>query len=274
MPGNTRPAPGLTMATWAVAMDERIRVSRHGALLRVTLADPERRNAQLPSTWRILADIGASLDPQVRVVLLEAEGASFSAGLDRRLLAGDRVEGEPTLAEIAGGEAPDVDATIAVFQQAFTWWRTCPAITIAAVQGHAIGAGAQLMLACDLAIVADDLQFALRETSLGLVPDLAGTWPLVRRVGYHRALEICSTGRLVGADEALAIGLAERKAPAGGLAGAAAALAEEILAAPETAVRALKPLLGHAERAGYVEQQAAERAAQVPLIRAAVGEPS
>ena len=77
-------------------MAEPIRIERHGSLLRVTLDDPERRNAQLPSTWRALADIGRALDPGIRVVLLDAEGPSFSAGLDRRLLSGEPVDGEPT----------------------------------------------------------------------------------------------------------------------------------------------------------------------------------
>ena len=77
-------------------------------------------------------------------------------------------------------------------------------MSIAAVQGHAIGAGFQLALACDLRVVADDVQFAMRETSLGLVPDLTGTHPLVGLVGYARALEICVTGRFVHAEEAVA----------------------------------------------------------------------
>lgn len=76
------------------------------------------------------------------------------------------------------------------------------------VQGHAIGAGFQLALAADLRIVADDVQLAMRETSLGLVPDLAGTRTLVDLVGYARALEICMTGRFVGATEAVDSGLA------------------------------------------------------------------
>lgn len=249
----------------------RILVRRLGSLLRVTLADPERRNAQLPSTWRAIAEIGRTIDPQVRVVLLDAQGASFSAGLDRRLLLGERLDGEPSMREIAGGELADVDATIAGFQEAFTWWSDCEAITIAAVQGHAIGAGAQLMLACDMAVIAEDLQFGLRETSLGLVPDLAGTGPLVRRVGYHRALDICATGRLVGAAEAIAIGLAERIAPPDGLEAAAMALVDEVLAAPDAAVRSLKALLRNAEHAGPQDQRAHERRAQIPLLRAAAG---
>ena len=57
-----------------------------------------------------------------------------------------------------------------------------------------MGAGFQLALACDLRVVADDARFAMRETSLGLVPDLGGTQPLVEAVGYSRALEICVTG--------------------------------------------------------------------------------
>ncbi len=61
------------------------------------------------------------------------------------------------------------------FQEAFTWWRRPDLVTVAAVQGHAVGAGFQLALACDLRVVADDAQFAMREPSLGLVPDLVGT---------------------------------------------------------------------------------------------------
>lgn len=252
-------------------MGESIRVVRDGAVLRVTLAEPERRNAQLPSTWRRLAEIGAGLDDGVRVVLLDAEGPSFSAGLDRRMLTGEPIEGEPTLRDIASGPDALIDATISEFQAGFTWWRSCEAITIAAVQGHAVGAGAQLMLACDLAIVADDLQFALRETALGLVPDLAGTAPLVHRVGYHRALDICATGRFVGAEEAVAIGLAEQMAPRAGLATAAEGVVAQILAAPSDAVRALKPLLRDGVGRDPVEQRAAERAAQAPLLRRAAG---
>ena len=84
------------------------------------------------------------------------------------------------------------------------------------MQGHAIGAGFQLALACDLRVVAEDVSFAMRETSLGLVPDLAGTEPLVACVGYARALEICATGRAVRADEAVRLGLAQVAVPGGG----------------------------------------------------------
>ena len=76
------------------------------------------------------------------------------------------------------------------------------------MQGHAIGAGFQLALACDLRVLADDAQLAMAEVTLGLVPDLGGTKRLVELVGYSRALEICVTGRRMGAAEADRLGLA------------------------------------------------------------------
>ena len=89
------------------------------------------------------------------------------------------------------------------YQQGFTWLRDPRFISIAAVQGHAIGAGFQLALSCDLRVVAEDAQFSMKEPALGLVPDLTGTKPLVEAVGYQRALEICATTRMVGAEEAV-----------------------------------------------------------------------
>ena len=141
-------------------------------------------------------------------MVLRGEGASFSAGLDRRMLTPEGVPGEESLLTLATYDDQQIDAFIAQAQAAFAWWHRVPQVTVALVQGHAIGAGFQLALACDVMIVADDAKLAMRETSLGLVPDLAGTAPLVSRVGYSRAFEICARGRYVEADEAVRIGLA------------------------------------------------------------------
>ncbi|MGH8775547.1 MAG: enoyl-CoA hydratase/isomerase family protein [Jiangellaceae bacterium] len=229
---------------------------------RVTLSRPESRNPQTPATWRALAAVGASLDPDLRVVVLDAEGPSFSAGLDRRILDGSGIPGEPSLADLAALEPGELDAAIARFQAAFTWWRLSSAVTIAAVTGHAVGAGFQLALACDLMVCADDARFAMRETSLGLVPDLGGTAQLVRAVGYPRALEICATGRWVGGREAVDLGLAVASVPAGELGPAVDDLAAAVLAAPAGALHELKPLLRDAVHRATGEQLAAERAAQ------------
>jgi len=251
-----------------------LRVERSGPVMTITLDRPERRNSQAPSLWSALAEVGEGLSPAVRVVVIRAEGPSFSAGLDRAMLTPQGAPGEPSVLALAAGAVADggaeLEDAIARFQRGFAIWAQVPAITIAAVQGHAIGAGFQLALACDLRVVADDVAFAMRETSLGLVPDLAGTSPLVRSVGYARALEICVTGRFVGAAEAVAIGLASVAVPRQDLDAAARDLADAILQAPQAAVRELKPLLRNAIDASRTDQLKAERKAQSRLLAAMV----
>jgi enoyl-CoA hydratase/carnithine racemase len=131
------------------------------------------------------------------------------------------------------------------------------------VQGHAIGAGCQLALACDLRILTDDAQLRLPEATLGLVPDLTGTSTLVELVGYSRALEICLTGRAVRAAEAHAIGLANLVVPAAELDAAVADLIAALTAPPVNASRATAALVRSAVRNDFAQQDAAERAAQV-----------
>ncbi len=185
--------------------------------------------------------------------MLRAEGPSFSAGLDRAMLSPDGLPGEPSLAGLATLGQSALDETIATFQEAFMWWRDERIVSVAAVNGHAVGAGLQLAHACDLRVLADDARLSMREPSLGLVPDLGGTKPLVDLVGYARALEICATGREVGAAEAAAIGLAELVVPAGDLDAAVRDLCAAILAAPADAVRETKALLRDAGHRGYDE---------------------
>ncbi|EXU68550.1 enoyl-CoA hydratase [Streptomyces sp. PRh5] len=237
----------------------------------VTLNNPAKRNAQSPALWRALAEAGKLVPGTVRVVVLRAEGKSFSAGLDRQAFTPEGFDGEPSFLDMARGSDSELDATIAGYQDAFTWWRRNDIVSIAAVQGHAVGAGFQLALACDLRVCADDAQFAMRETSLGLVPDLTGTHPLVGLVGYARALEICATGRFVHAEEAERTGLANLVVPAAELDGAVQDLAAALLAADRDAVIETKALLRGAVDRTYEEQRAAERAAQARRLRALAG---
>ncbi|MFD4908686.1 enoyl-CoA hydratase/isomerase family protein [Kitasatospora purpeofusca] len=248
-----------------------VRLELDGDLAVVTLCQPARRNAQSPAMWRALAAVGRQLPGNVRVVLLRAEGVSFSAGLDRAMFSPEGIPGEPSFLQLAGAEDKELDATIAGYQEAFTWWRRPDLVTLAAVQGHAVGAGFQLALGCDLRVVAEDVQFSMKETSLGLVPDLGGTKPLTDLVGYGRALEICATGRWVGADEATAIGLANLAVPAAELDAAARDLAAALLAAPRNAVIETKALLQGAAARSYDEQRSAERAAQARRLRDLAG---
>lgn len=248
-----------------------VRLTVDDAIATVTLTNPAKRNAQSPALWRALAEAGRLLPGSVRVVVLRGEGKSFSAGLDRQMFTPEGIEGEPSFIDLARGDDAELDATIAGYQEAFTWWRRTDIVSIAAVQGHAIGAGFQLALACDLRVVADDVQFAMRETSLGLVPDLTGTHPLVGLVGYARALEICATGRFVTAEESVNSGLANIAVPAADLDAAVQDLAAALLAAPRDAVIETKALLRGAQDRTYEEQRTAERAAQSRRLRDLAG---
>lgn len=244
-------------------------VESAGRRVTVTLDRPDRRNAQTPATWRALEAVGEAVTAgdDVACVVLRANGPSFSAGLDRAMLT-HGVDGEPGLRALAALPDDELDDRIAGFQRAFTWWREVDAVTVAAVQGHAVGAGLQLALACDLRVVADDVALAMRETSLGLVPDLGGTTPLVRAVGYARALEICATGRRVGAEEAVRWGLAAAAVPREELDETVDDLVAALLEPPDGAVAAVKRLLRGAEHRPRGEQLAAERAEQRARMRA------
>ncbi|MFJ2780472.1 enoyl-CoA hydratase/isomerase family protein [Kitasatospora sp. NPDC087315] len=264
----TAPATDPQAPSWE---QDGVRLEIDGALATVTLCQPKRRNAQSPAMWRALASVGRQLPGQVRVVLLRAEGLSFSAGLDRAMFTPEGIPGERTFLQLAAAADRDLDDTIASYQEAFTWWRRPDLVSIAAVQGHAVGAGFQLALGCDLRVVADDVQFAMKETSLGLVPDLAGTKPLTELVGYARALEICVTGRWVGAEEATATGLANLAVPAAELDATARDLAAALLAAPRDAVIETKALFQGAGGRSYDEQRSAERVAQARRLRDLAG---
>lgn len=251
--------------------EDGVRVTVQEAVATVTLANAARRNAQTPAMWRALAEAGRRLPGDVRVAVLRGEGVSFSAGLDRRAFTPEGIDGEFSFTKLARSGDAEIDALIAGYQEAFTWWRRNDLVTIAAVQGHAIGAGFQLALACDLRVCAQDAQFSMRETSLGLVPDLGGTQPLVALVGYARALEICGTGRMVHAEEAERIGLANLVVPPDELDAAASDLAAALLAAPRDALIETKALLRGASGRDYDAQRAAERAAQTRRLRDLLG---
>jgi enoyl-CoA hydratase/carnithine racemase len=249
----------------------RLALEVEGAIATITLSCPERRNSQTPRMWRALAEIGAHLPEEVRVVVLKGAGASFSAGLDIGLLGPDGLPGEDSVADLMHRSDQEIIDTIDAYQRGFTWLRDPRFVTIAQVHGHAIGAGFQLALSCDLRVVADDVRFCMKEPALGLVPDLTGTKPLVELVGYARALEICATARDVGAEEARELGLATAVVPAEILDATTADLAEAVLANAAGAVREIKALLQGAAETDLDAQRLRERQAQVRRFRELVG---
>ena len=240
------------------------RMSQDGPVTTVTLDRPEVRNAQTPALWLALADLSKQLTGETRVVVVRGEGPSFSAGLDRSVMG----EGLTQIANLPPDAAADL---IGTYQAGFSWLRRPDLITIAAVQGHAIGAGFQLALACDLRVAAEDASFSMAEVTLGLVPDLTGTHRLVELVGYARALELCVTGRRVGAAEADRIGLVNLVVPASELEGATRDLIAAILSNNRNAVVEIKALLAAASGRSAADQERFERDAQVRRLRDLAG---
>ena len=242
-----------------------VRLDVEGPVARVTLDRPKTHNAQTPAMWRRLRDIGRELTGEIRCVIVTGAGASFSAGLDLGVLSADLPM------ELASLDDEAAEARLWSFQEAFDWLRRPDLVTIAAVRGHAIGAGLQLALACDFRVLAEDARLRVGEPGLGLVPDLGGTKRLVSLVGYARAMELCLTGRTVSGEESGRLGLATVTVPTEEVDDTAEDLALAVLSVPREAAVETKALLLQAGVNDDSTQLAAERAAQLRLIRSRVG---
>ena len=230
-----------------------VSLTRDGDVARLQLERPEKLNAQSHQMWfelrRIADEIGE--DTSIRALIVAGAGRSFSAGLDTAVLT--------DFFSSAGAsdlEGLDEAAMIRRVQHSFTWLAETPYPTIAAVQGHALGAGCQLALACDLRIAADDLSLGLLETNWGLMPDLGGTVWLPELVGPAKAKELMWLAEKVDATEALRLGIVNRVVPRAELEATVTEIAERLAARPPLAVTAVKRAV--AANAGGVEAGLAE----------------
>ncbi|MEO7260623.1 MAG: enoyl-CoA hydratase/isomerase family protein [Jatrophihabitantaceae bacterium] len=236
-----------------------------------TLNRPAKRNVQNPLTWAWLSRTVNALPGTVRMLVVRGEGSSFSAGLDRAMFTPEGIEGIPSVLDLARADHDEASAEIAGYQHGLAVFARPGLVSLALVQGHAVGAGFQLSLACDVRIAAEDAQFSMAEVSIGLVPDLGGTKRLLELVGYSRAAEICLTGRRVDAAEALRIGLVSSVVNAAELAAAGERFTSRILDQPVAAVTEIKALLLAASGRSQAEQERAEREAQHRQLRALAG---
>ena len=244
-----------------------LRLDLDGAVATITLNRPDVRNAQRPRMWAGIAQILEELDASVRVVVLRGAGGTFSAGLDLSLLDPAQPDEEGNFVATLALDDQAIIDQIDVYQRPFAMLADPRFVTVAVVEGHAIGAGFQLALCCDLRIVAEDARFCMKEPALGLVPDLVGTKPLVAAVGYARALEICASARngqrrRGRADRPGAGGRSRRR-----LDGALASTVDALTAHPHGAVTATKKLLQDAPARTIEGQRLAERTAQVARFR-------
>ncbi len=171
-------------------------------------------------------------DERVRAIVIWGGERIFAAGADIKAM----VEFGPQEVE------PDVGA----LDQACRDLEAIPKITIAAINGFALGGGCEVALACDLRIAAEDAHLGLPEILLGIIPGAGGTQRLPRLVGLARARDLIVSGRRVAAAEALSIGLVDEVAPPGGAYPAALDRASTYAAGPTQAYAAAKRALGAA----------------------------
>jgi enoyl-CoA hydratase len=227
-------------------------VERDGDVATLTFNDPDRRNAMTREMGeafsREVAALGRSAG--LRALVLTGAGRAFSAGGDLAMIEERAAEGaaEPGLAR------GRIRATMRAFYELFLAVRDLPCPSIAAINGHAIGAGLCVALACDLRIVSNQARLGLNFTRLGLHPGMGATWTLPRIVGTARAAELLYTSRLFDADEALGMGLVSRSLPPEQVLSAARGLAAEIAACAPIAVAGVKRALARSPGVSLQDQ--------------------
>jgi enoyl-CoA hydratase/carnithine racemase len=247
--------------------EQRVVVAITDGVADVRLARPEKRNALDGAMFAGLVTAGERLksEPGVRAVVLSGEGPDFCAGLDFDWFRAMR-DGERRSAHV--GVPPGDGPARAVGQRAAYVWTEIPVPVIAAVTGNALGGGLQIAMGADIRIVAPDARMSVLEIRWGLVPDMTGTQLLPELVGRDVAKELTFSGRMVGGEEAVALGLSTRVDP--DPRGSALDLARSIAARNPHAIRAAKRLLN---LAGRVDHQAGF-AAEQQEIRGLIGSPN
>lgn len=224
----------------------------------ITLNDPDRRNAMTVEMGEAIASTCSSLRarPDIRVVVITGSPPAFSAGGDLGMLAEHARQ----------GREEDADATdeMRTFYERFLALRSLEVPVIAAINGHAVGAGLCLALACDIRIAASEARLGLNFARLGLHPGMGGSWFLPRILGDQTAAVWLYTGKLFSGEEAARQGLAYASVPADQVLDESLALAEEIAASGPLVVRQLKAslrLTGTHDLADHLQHEAANQSA-------------
>jgi len=231
---------------------------REGDIVTLTFNDPPHRNAMTRAMGETFHDRIQALrnDASLRALVITGGGGAFSAGGDLEMI------GRVTQMAHQGKRA-EVTQFMRSFYELFLSICSVPVPTLAAINGHAIGAGLCVALGCDIRFVAREAKVGLNFTKLGLHPGMGASWSLPRLVGPAWAAELMYTSRIVGGEQAAAIGLASHCLPSAEVLPAALETAREIASCSPIAVRCLKKGLAHSEDAGLDAQldfEAAEQA--------------
>ncbi|HWP06579.1 MAG TPA: enoyl-CoA hydratase [Polyangiaceae bacterium] len=209
----------------AVLLDE-----RRGKVALLRLNRPESLNALDRTLVDALGDAleKASADPDVRAIVLSGEGGAFCSGADLK----------EALRELDAGLS--LGERLASFQKSIRTIAGAAQPVIAAVDGPAVGFGADLALACDIRVLSERAYFEEKFVAIGLMPDGGGTFHLPRLLGFGRALELLLLGERIDARRALELGLTSRVLPPGEHLEAALTLATRLAEGPPLALAAIK----------------------------------
>jgi len=215
---------------------ETIRLEKSENLAIISLNRPDSMNCfnlvMLNELAAVLEEV--AVDEDIRVVIITGEGRAFSAGAD--IKAKDEMFALPKVHKETGDILKlVVRVTLAI--------RQMPKPVIAAVNGVAAGASANFALACDLIVASEKAKLAENFINIGLVPDGGGTFFLPERIGYHRAVDIFFTGKILSAQEAFDLGLFNRVVPPEEVLKEARSLAQELAEKPRLAIMAGKTIL-------------------------------
>jgi len=236
-------------------------VATQGAVRVLTLNRPAALNsftAEMHGRLRTALD-DAAADADVRAVVITGAGRGFCAGQDLN---------DPAMRTVAG-EPPDVGAVVEkLYKPLALRLRSMPVPVVAAVNGVAAGAGANVALGCDLVLAARSASFIQAFSKIALIPDCGGTWLLPRLVGRARAIGLAMTGDKLGAEEAQRIGLIWQCVDDTALMEAALALADKLAAMPSQALAETRRAIDDAMALDYAAALSMEAERQGVLGRA------
>jgi enoyl-CoA hydratase/carnithine racemase len=208
-----------------VSESVRLEISDGIGTIRLDRPPMNALNAEVQEGLRA-AGAAAAAAPEVAAVVVYGGAQVFAAGAD--------------IKELAGMSYPDMAARAGALSSAFDTIARIPKPVVAAVAGYALGGGCELALACDWRVVSEEAKLGQPEIKLGVIPGAGGTQRLARLVGPARAKDLIFSGRMVAADEALRIGLADRVVPAAEVYEQAVALVRRYVGGPAQALRAAK----------------------------------
>ena len=248
------------MASIVYAM-ETLQVFRENSVVTVTINQPEKKNAINSAMWDGLADIFREIASRAddRVVVVTGAGNDFCSGADLSGRGGNAAAGG------AGAGAQNQVHHLAAMRRvndACIALQRLPQPTIAKVRGVAVGAGCNLALGCDLVVASSTARFSEIFARRGLSLDFGGSWLLPRRIGMHRAKELALLAEIIGANDALEMGLVNRVLPDSEVDAFVDDWARKLAAGPPIALAQTKRLLNNSLNVTLEEALDGEAAAQ------------